>query len=545
MLKEITKKIAKWLLIPLILFGLSIILSVIFFLNNDLNPNILLHNESTKALSQKNNVISGKFRSFDNYLGIINLRFDQKKLIQEDSIFRIKEISEKNWYYTNFVSARQYSNHPLYSFGFPVIKMSKDKIYQFEIKLISGKQGLFLSRQEPVLTSIYVYPREVLLGDFLKLSNFITNKINYYIGVNDSWKVIFIYSLPLFFYFFYFVVLHRFVSNTNKFLIKQLIKNFYSPVKLIILTAIFIDIFVLKEHLDTNVLFLSIAWIITLAIYRMDGKYSFLLALLFLFFCPFLMIASMNWVAEKSAIWAYIMLTIGTLQSVIESTSIFEKVANTKLVFIFVKLIQYVFDSFDNQVMSLSNKIKATFISIIIYVFKSLPKTFFDWVIFIVKLLILLIVLSIIFLTTVLIAIKISNKIQIINHKKIRLSLNPIIETLEPQLVYKATKVVIYGKGFGWNTKMINVFMDGKKIDTSLWTDSKIIFSVPLNWSTGNHKIWIEKIINWDGKEELIKTQEFNIKVLQIGAKFTENDKLYFEQMKTWRLETKEVNGYK
>jgi len=122
--------------------------------------------------------------------------------------------------------------------------------------------------------------------------------------------------------------------------------------------------------------------------------------------------------------------------------------------------------------------------------------------------------------------------------------MNPTIEAIEPKLVYKGTKIIVYGKGFGWDDKRSKILIDGKKIDDILWTDSKINFPVPLHWKMGVHKIWIEKKIDWDGKIEIGKSQIFEIKVLPVTDKFSEDDKLYIEQLKTLRKETLEINGY-
>ena len=149
-----------------------------------------------------------------------------------------------------------------------------------------------------------------------------------------------------------------------------------------------------------------------------------------------------------------------------------------------------------------------------------------------------------IFTTSVFVILKINNFIQIINHEKIRPSLDPIIETVEPKLAYKATKIVIYGKKFGWDVKKSQALIDGKKIDAVIWTDSKIVFPVPLDWKDGPHKIWIEKKIDWDEKKQIAKSEEFEIKILPIGKNFTKEDDLYLEQMKMWRKETRELNGY-
>jgi len=188
--------------------------------------------------------------------------------------------------------------------------------------------------------------------------------------------------------------------------------------------------------------------------------------------------------------------------------------------------------------------IKKTFILLLKLIFNRLPNTFFGWLIFIGKLFLLIFTLFIFVISVTFITLKIQNAIRIINHKKIRLSMNPTIEAIEPKLVYKGTKIIVYGKGFGWDDKRSKILIDGKKIDDILWTDSKINFPVPLHWKMGVHKIWIEKKIDWDGKIEIGKSQIFEIKVLPVTDKFSEDDKLYIEQLKTLRKETLEINGY-
>ncbi|PIY69558.1 hypothetical protein COY90_00025, partial [Candidatus Roizmanbacteria bacterium CG_4_10_14_0_8_um_filter_39_9] len=75
--------------------------------------------------------------------------------------------------------------------------------------------------------------------------------------------------------------------------------------------------------------------------------------------------------------------------------------------------------------------------------------------------------------------------------------------------------------------------------------DHKIIFTVPLSWKPGPMNIWIEKPVEWNAETVIEKTKPISIKLLKVTGQFTPDDDLYFEQLKTWRKETREMNGYK
>lgn len=543
MFKKYIKKLIKWMIIPLVLFFVAMVLSIIFFFNSDINPNILSQNELIKNIHQDNNLISGKFKASDNYLGIITIRFNKENL-SGNSIFKIKNILEDDWYHTATISAVQYYTLPFYSFGFPVIEKSKNQTYQFQIKLLSENRELTLSKQEPVFVSSYAYPKEILLDNFRLLKDFAQKKIDYYFSTQNTWKVFLIYSLPLFFYLLYILALHGFISDKNKNRFKKIFKNFAKPTIITILIVIAIDIFVIRKYTDSTTSWLTLFWIFGVIGYRLEARYSFGFALIFLTFCPFLLVVPMDWIAEKSAVWTYIMLVVGTFQSIFDISPVLQKVVKTKPVQIIIQFIKFVFLIFDRSLINLLNFLNHTFIFYITFIFKGLPRTILGWIIFLVKLTLLIICIFTVFITSTFTILKINNIIKTIHHKKIRLSLDPIIETVEPRLVYKATRIVIYGKKFGWDVKKSQALIDGKKIDATLWTDSKIIFPVPLDWKDGPHKIWIEKRIDWDEKKQTAKSQEFEIKILPITGNYTEDDKLYSEQLKNLKKETLELNGY-
>ena len=543
MFLTLVKNLQKWFFFPVILFSVMMFLSITFFFNSDINPNILSHNETADKVISKNNIISGKFKASDNYLGIISVRFNKENL-SGDSVFQIKDVLEEDWYHTATISAVQYTTLPFYSFGFPIIEKSKDQIYQFQIKLFSGNGGLSLSKQAPVLVTNYAYPKEILLKNPSLLIEFIRNKVGYYLIDRNSWKVFLLYSLLLIFYILYFLIFHKFISSENKLFAEKFIKNLMKPSIIIPIILMAVDIFIVRKYSDNVTSFLTLLWIIAIITYRMDARISFGLALIFLTFCPFLLSVPMDWIAEKSAIWAYMMLVVGTFQSVIDISPILQRILKTKFFRSLIKFIRTVFTILDRLIIKLLIFIKQTFILLLKLIFNRLPHSFFGWLIFIGKLFLLIFTLFIFVISVTFITLKIQNAIRIINHKKIRLSMNPTIEAIEPKLVYKGTKIIVYGKGFGWDDKRSKILIDGKKIDDILWTDSKINFPVPLHWKMGVHKIWIEKKIDWDGKIEIGKSQIFEIKVLPVTDKFSEDDKLYIEQLKTLRKETLEINGY-
>jgi hypothetical protein len=124
-------------------------------------------------------------------------------------------------------------------------------------------------------------------------------------------------------------------------------------------------------------------------------------------------------------------------------------------------------------------------------------------------------------------------------------SLNPVIIKIEPRLVYPSTKVIIYGRGFGWKEKKGYRLMNNLgEVQTDLWTDSKIIFTVPLHWSPSELNFWIEKPIEWAGRAETARSENGDIRLLQRTNQWNSDDDEYFKQLKYLEKETLRLNGY-
>lgn len=78
------------------------------------------------------------------------------------------------------------------------------------------------------------------------------------------------------------------------------------------------DVFVFKSSSDLLILFLVILWVLSIKYFRLKEEVSVVGGLAFLFICPFLLVFEKETIAEKAAIWAYVFLAVGVIQTLIE-----------------------------------------------------------------------------------------------------------------------------------------------------------------------------------------------------------------------------------
>jgi len=300
---------------PFIFFLAAMLLSCIYFLNSDINPNVVSYNPPVANIVQGNGGLRGEFTAFSNYLGLLTLRFDNKDIIEKKSVFKIKEKNSNNWYHTSIIDTIQYNIKPLYTFGLPVIADSKNKTYQFEVTIldyISGEPTLELSKQLPIITPRYVFPWKVLLKDKHALLNFLNQKISYQLQTPYAIGVFFAYFLPLIGYLLYKSIFHKYFSVTLN----------VRSIMLIALLGIGFDMFILRNNYNLLALIFSLIWIGGIIFYKLKPQTSILIALLLLVWCPFFLMAHMEWVGEKAANWMFIFTTIGFFQYLFKAKTI-------------------------------------------------------------------------------------------------------------------------------------------------------------------------------------------------------------------------------
>lgn len=102
----------------------------------------------------------------------------------------------------------------------------------------------------------------------------------------------------------------------------RLLKNFFTNniFRLVLfIGGIFFDVFILKFTSDFVILFLIGLWILSIHYFKFKRRISICLALILLILSSFLSILGKALIVEKMVVWVFIFLTIGVIQSLLES----------------------------------------------------------------------------------------------------------------------------------------------------------------------------------------------------------------------------------
>lgn len=83
------------------------------------------------------------------------------------------------------------------------------------------------------------------------------------------------------------------------------------PLLLVALASILYDVFFLKGINGSVITFIWLTWFGAIIGWRLEGRFSYLLSLVFLIFCPLFLAGNNDGAAEKSALWFYIFLVTG------------------------------------------------------------------------------------------------------------------------------------------------------------------------------------------------------------------------------------------
>ena len=92
-----------------------------------------------------------------------------------------------------------------------------------------------------------------------------------------------------------------------------------------LMVGISFDVFFIASSSDVIILFFTLLWIFVIRMYRFEGRVSVAGGLAFLTLCPFLLMAGKGSIAEKTAIWAYIFLSVGVVKMILETRKEIEK----------------------------------------------------------------------------------------------------------------------------------------------------------------------------------------------------------------------------
>ncbi len=315
---------------------------------NKNNASLILPGESLLDGS----VIKGNFVAYENNLGTIALKI--KNLHGENVsdnfkvYFRIKESNTNHLVGENTYNGGQFHELDLFPFGFMKIPDSKGKRYSFEIysKGATKNNALTIARNQTIVTE-YQFTKTQLKIPKVFLQ-FMYMKFIYALQNFDIIFSSLIYFLPFYTYYYilserrtitfnakftYFIFLHfldSYLTSISR-LLNWLMNKLYvihlvdeekiikkvHLLTVILFITILIEVFLVSSTSNFLLLIIITLWGITIFTYdNYDAQISYLFALFFLVLCFILLTMHLDAFADKSAIWAYLFLIIGTFQLV-------------------------------------------------------------------------------------------------------------------------------------------------------------------------------------------------------------------------------------
>lgn len=264
-------------------------------LSNFYSKNILKGPGIDKPL-KKGQILKGEFTAKENNLGIIAIAFDPRFRTWDDIIFRVKEKGAKDWYFSNKFWALQFLDFEYFPFGFPLIKESKNKTYQFELKSLVAKEGegVAIRKNFPTVIIKYQFNKNDLLTNKINLIRFFFKKIlnNFYTP-----EFIFVFLVSFFPFLLYLIYLFK----------KSLSLKLLNIIPIIFL---FWDIFLIRRIYG----YLSFI-ILSLLFINLKKKKLFYLFLLLLFIMPLTNIFNFSYLQYKASYWFILILITAVVQN--------------------------------------------------------------------------------------------------------------------------------------------------------------------------------------------------------------------------------------
>lgn len=307
----------KWIrriIIPLLLFIFWMVLSF-FYSTSKASPTILIHEHSKENITSgkssellKGETIRGEFEAKENNLGIVAVRFNTFFRINDDSvIFRLKEKGERDWYYEYSYLVDQFQPNDYFTFGFPIITDSLEKIYQFEVESVMGEpeNAVALSMIEPVYVTKYQYSKAEIVSNQDYLRTYAYRKIINTFSNVDFLLSFFAYSLPLVLYLIWLFFFEKYLYNKYHLAL--------IPIGLMILISIFNP-----PNNDAIVLGLTGLWMAVALVYKLKTIMSFYFSLAFLASSPLLLYTAFPEIAKNISMWAFMLLSVGIILQIIE-----------------------------------------------------------------------------------------------------------------------------------------------------------------------------------------------------------------------------------
>ncbi len=316
-------RVVKNIFAPLFLLFICFGLNLAFVMNFDYSPSVLSYNNDAVKikLTDQNRKLIGQFKANDNYLGLIVLHFNKEKVTYGRHVtFRIKEIGTSSWLQENKVRTDNFHYLPNYPFGFPIIIDSQGKDYVFEIEMMEKNKfdSIGLRDDKPLIISKYQFPKNKLINEPSFLTSFLTSKLLYLIYNTSYVFYSFLYLLPFIIYILVLFLYNKYILPIKNRYLDTYFSTHDYPFLFAVITLIYTDIlFIPKKH-DIISLILTAQIIYSFKKYALNSRHTLVLIISILITSFFAFVSGIYVIAEKTAVWIFLLLIIVTIQFVIE-----------------------------------------------------------------------------------------------------------------------------------------------------------------------------------------------------------------------------------
>ncbi len=253
----------------------------------------------------KGDKVWGNFHSEFTNLGIVSMRFyNQDRDSKDTLIFRLKEKGQDQWYYEAKYETDQFLPHKLFSFGFPLIKNSDKKDYEFQLESLRGAtgSGILIDNLPPLFVAKSSYTKAELMNNHKLLFYFIRNKFFNIFGDLDLTINIFIGFLPL-------LIFLVFILSAGA---------SYQYLTIFAFVFILFDIFLFNGQYDQFFVSFLFLWALISYRFHFESRIATAFSFGFLILTSTMTLFGQNQIAENTAVWAYLFLSIAIFQNLYE-----------------------------------------------------------------------------------------------------------------------------------------------------------------------------------------------------------------------------------
>lgn len=337
------RKIVRFIITPLLLLVLWFVSTLSYIIYLDSSFSLISHNLPITIFThlpsgklEKGDYISGKFVAHEDNLGILSLRFQtffRPSYQNEDHLlFQIREVGQDKWYYQNAYRVGTIYDVPFFPFGFPKISNSKGRVYEFRIISLNGDKNnsVALNNRWQNVAAKYKFTKQEILQNKIKLIQFSVEKFTSSFERIDVIFSSLIYLLPLFFYLILISPLEKHLSNKlsilgNSRLLNRLLPSYDISQRYLItlsdsilIGAVLLDGVYLQLENNFVYLLLPSLWIVAQEHFRFTSGKTFKVGIIFLLLPPVFLLFGLGQTAENMAVWAFLFLSTGIIQSIIE-----------------------------------------------------------------------------------------------------------------------------------------------------------------------------------------------------------------------------------